>query len=49
LVSASVSGSSVTTPEASMHKIRRYLPRHECLTTKYLARYSGSSVSRSGS
>jgi len=27
-----------------MQRIRLYLPLHECLTTKYLARYSGSSA-----
>jgi hypothetical protein len=32
------------TSEASVRRIRRYLPRHECLMTKYPARYSGSSM-----
>lgn len=41
-------GSSVTTPEEAMHRIRRYLPLHECLTTRYRARYSGSSGGPAG-
>ena len=40
-----VEGGRVELDEASsVQWIQWYLPRHECLTTKYLARYSGSSV-----
>lgn len=43
-VTTRVEGSRVMIAELEMHRIRLYLPRQECLTTMYRARYSGSSA-----